>query len=132
MAEIIKNRVHGVKKFPVIVFVDFNTDEEHYKFNADEEFNPVFDKESEDAQKESYEKLLKDDRYYKYKKYEQRFTVENAIAKCECGKEIELYDQYINASECPYCGRWHDLFGQLLKNPEYWEEEVEEEEGEYC
>lgn len=46
--------------------------------------------------------------------------MENAKAKCECGKEIELYDEYLSACECPYCGRWHNLFGQLLNNPEAW------------
>lgn len=40
--------------------------------------------------------------------------------KCECGKVIELWNEYLGASECEYCGRWHNLFGQLLNNPETW------------
>ena len=49
-----------------------------------------------------------------------RYT-ENAEAICECGNHIELYDEYMGACECPHCGRWHNLFGQTLKNPERWE-----------
>lgn len=48
--------------------------------------------------------------------------MENAKALCICGKEIELYDEYMGACECPYCGRWYNLFGQELKNQEYWED----------
>lgn len=53
----------------------------------------------------------------------RRSYVENARAICEgCSKEIELWDQFQGASECPYCGQWHNLFGQSLIDPEYWEE----------
>lgn len=40
--------------------------------------------------------------------------------KCECGKVIELWNEYLGASECEYCGRWHNLFGQLLNDPSTW------------
>ena len=39
---------------------------------------------------------------------------------CECGKRIELHNEYLGASECPHCGRWHNLFGQLLNDPRTW------------
>ena len=39
---------------------------------------------------------------------------------CNCGHKIELYDRYLGACECPYCGQWWNLFGQELKNPEHW------------
>lgn len=46
---------------------------------------------------------------------------ENARALCSCGEEIELWDQYMGACECPKCGQWYNLFGQALIKPEYWE-----------
>lgn len=47
---------------------------------------------------------------------------ENAKGTCQCGNEIELYDEYMGACECPHCGQWYNLFGQRLNPPEYWEE----------
>lgn len=46
----------------------------------------------------------------------------NAIGRCKCGKEIELYDAYMGACECPKCGQWYNMFGQELVSPEYWDE----------
>lgn len=46
---------------------------------------------------------------------------ENATAECECGQIIPLWDEYLGACECEHCGRWHNLFGQELKNPSAWE-----------
>ena len=50
----------------------------------------------------------------------KRTHTENARGLCECGQEIELWDQYLAACECPNCGRWYNVFGQELKNPEEW------------
>lgn len=44
----------------------------------------------------------------------------NRIGLCTCGEEVELYDQYLAACECPKCGQWYNLSGQELKNPEHW------------
>lgn len=46
----------------------------------------------------------------------------NCIGLCSCGTEIELYDQYLAACECPKCGQWYNLSGQELKKPEHWGE----------
>ncbi len=40
--------------------------------------------------------------------------------KCRCGQDIQLFDQYLGASECPHCGQWHNLFGQELLPPDQW------------
>lgn len=40
---------------------------------------------------------------------------------CRCGKEIELYDHYCGACQCPHCGQWYNLFGQELLPPSEWE-----------
>lgn len=51
---------------------------------------------------------------------------ENAIAKCICGEEFELYDEYMGACSCPKCERWYNIFGQELIDPKYWENEEED------
>lgn len=43
---------------------------------------------------------------------------------CRCGEEIELYGSYYGACECPHCGQWYNLFGQELKDPDQWDEEM--------
>jgi len=48
----------------------------------------------------------------------------DTLARCECGREIWLNGNYYGSSQCPYCGRWHNLFGQTLNPPEMWGEDV--------
>ena len=52
-------------------------------------------------------------------KYSQSYT-ENALFRCDCGEEFELYNQYLGATECPNCHQWYNLFSQHLNNPETW------------
>lgn len=49
------------------------------------------------------------------------YYTEPTHAICKCGKEIRLEDYYMGACECPYCGRWYNMFGQELRNPSEWE-----------
>ena len=53
---------------------------------------------------------------------------EPARGTCICGEEVELYDQYSGACQCPNCGRWYNLFGQSLLPPDQWESDPSEEE----
>ena len=46
---------------------------------------------------------------------------------CFCGERIELHNEYHGACACPNCGRWYNLFGQELRPPEQWEEDIDEE-----
>jgi len=53
----------------------------------------------------------------------RKYTVtDNAVGRCVCGEEVELYDQYQGACSCPKCGQWYNMFGQSLVDPEYWED----------
>ena len=45
---------------------------------------------------------------------------EPATGTCNCGEEIELYNEYMGACECPKCGQWWNLFGQELNPVETW------------
>lgn len=46
-----------------------------------------------------------------------------ALGRCECGREVELYDYWANACEC---GREYNISGQLLAPREDWGEETGE------
>lgn len=53
----------------------------------------------------------------------QRSGLENAHGTCSCGAEVELYNQYMGACQCPKCSKWYNLFGQELLPPAEWEED---------
>ena len=94
-----------------------------FSFDCDDNGNIIFQPEFEDAQKESYQYVQDNINLYDgpfINTYSHSYR-ENAIALCECGEEIELYDEYMGACECPNCNRWHNLFGQTLKAPTEWE-----------
>ena len=48
-----------------------------------------------------------------------------AEGTCECGKEIRVEEDYLGACQCPYCGRWHNMFGQELLPPGRWGSDAE-------
>lgn len=53
----------------------------------------------------------------------------NAIGICDiCGADVELYDGYMGACQCPKCGQWYNMAGQQLVPPEQWEEPLEPED----
>ena len=56
---------------------------------------------------------------------EEWFCKTPAIARCECGKEINLEDRYYGCSQCPHCGRWHAIGGYEVNPPEEWIEDLE-------
>lgn len=39
---------------------------------------------------------------------------------CNCGKRIELVNEYLGACECPHCGQWWSLSGQMLNPVRTW------------
>ncbi|MCR4671950.1 MAG: hypothetical protein K5637_01770 [Lachnospiraceae bacterium] len=56
----------------------------------------------------------------------KRYYIEPAHGRCSCGEEVELNEQYRGACQCPGCGRWYNIFGQSLIDPEYWEDDEED------
>ena len=65
-------------------------------------------------------------RFNKVVKYTRSYTVPGH-GTCSCGAEVDLYDEYYGACQCPKCGQWYNLFGQELLPPEQWEKEPENE-----
>ena len=62
------------------------------------------------------------ERFNKIIKYTRQVR-DNAHGICICGHEVELWNQYMGACQCPECGRWYNLFGQELVSSEHWEED---------
>ena len=52
---------------------------------------------------------------------------EPAVGKCICGSLVTLDADYMGAVRCE-CGRWYNVYGQRLKDPEYWERD----DDDYC
>lgn len=124
MVQKIISQRHLVTIREKVIEFDHITGDGGYVFSADDNYNVRFDSEHAESQKESYQMCLRNPDYSgPHMRIQTRTYMKNAIAVCECGKEIELWDQYLAASQCPYCGLWHNLFGQTLLDPEYWEME---------
>ena len=48
--------------------------------------------------------------------YTNNYIVER-WGKCICGSSFEMVNTYMGACQCPFCGRWYNLFGQEIKDP---------------
>lgn len=95
-----------------------------YSFDADASGNVRFSPEYEEMQRRNYRCCMENPDYSGPHFRKRRYTYhEPATAICECGEKIALEDQYMGASECPGCGRWHNMFGQTLVDPKYWEQD---------
>lgn len=93
-------------------------------FPCDENGNPDTTDKYYECWKDNYEQCMAHPEKYpvafnEIEKRVHRWREPNS-GICECGKRIELYNEYLGASECPYCGRWHNMFGQLLNDPSTW------------
>lgn len=127
MLKIIRERSTHTEVKHYIEFTD--ADGCGYSFPCDQNGNVRFDEHDAEiarVQRENYAEAMADkDRFTcQYAQFvTRRYTVtDNAIGKCVCGEEVELYDQYQGACSCPKCGQWYNMFGQSLVDPEYWED----------
>ena len=85
---------------------------------------PDFDNMCQEAV-DNYTKCLTDKRLTEPEfKVEKRTYMSPAVGKCICGAHVVLESDYAGAVRCE-CGRWYNLFGQSLRDPEYWEEDCE-------
>lgn len=109
--------------------VFYYEDDGGYAFPCDAAGN-VFPLEYECARKNLEHCLAHPEEFATYnevRKWESHYR-EPAHGTCSCGQEVELYDQYYGACQCPKCGQWYNLFGQSLVPPEQWEIDPSEEE----
>jgi predicted RNA-binding Zn-ribbon protein involved in translation (DUF1610 family) len=107
-------RVHCVEYSYCYELID--TPGSGYRFPCDEHGNVKIEGENMDGARENY-RLCKSGAYpvrdVGVKKSEWSYW-RNAIIRCGCGEEVELY---INAeeSDCPKCGQLYNSFGQALR-----------------
>ena len=132
MLKIIRERSAHTEVEHYIEFTD--EDGAGFSFPADLSGKIIYDSDPEIAQAQR-------DNYNYAMSHKERFTrqynefvtrkynvIDNAVGRCVCGEEVELYDQYQGACSCPKCGQWYNLFGQSLVDPEYWDDDVSESE----
>lgn len=105
-------------------YIDFLKDGGGFGFKADANGNVILEN---DAQRENYEYAMSHpedfpDAYNQFNAREYSY-VEPATGECVCGNTVALINEYMGACECEKCGRWYNLFGQSLKDPEYWTED---------
>lgn len=97
-----------------------------YSFPCDENGNLLQSEEENPAAYANMRWCLehpeKFERFNKIIKYTRQVR-DNAHGICICGYEVELWNQYMGACQCPECGRWYNLFGQELVPSEHWEED---------
>ena len=121
--EIIRERRRVTERWNRIHF-DLNSDQNSgYVFDADENWNPAFNKDYEEIQSKNYQYCLEHpEKYTMREAVEEHSWTEPAVGRCYCGNEVELIDEYMGACKCEKCGQWYNVFGQRLIDPEYWEE----------
>lgn len=106
--------------YELLFFVD---DDGGWAFPCDKDGHILEEDEMTDAAKNNYKRCLANPQDFKYYNKVRRRThryKENARGTCNCGEEIELYNEYMGACECPNCGQWWNLFGQELNPVETW------------
>ena len=88
-------------------------------YQCDKDGNILKDKNTDCAYKNYLKDINNLNLKHYVKKWERHYT-ENALYRCDCGEEFELFDEYLGSCQCPKCGQWVNLFGQNLSNPETW------------
>ena len=124
MLKIIKERTPETITEYTIEFIYKDDPNAGFGFPALPNGDPDFQHMSKEAVL-SYNNCLNDDRLDGPEfKVEKREYMAPAVGKCSCGREVTLDADYMGAVQCE-CGRWYNLFGQELKDPQYWEEDYE-------
>lgn len=120
----IKNYVGPKMKEEIFFELEFDIDEagNGYSFPCDQ--NGVIDMEAMGSEaRENYKKCLSHPEHFvKYGEVVRKKNsyMEPAKGVCRCGTEVHLEG---DASQCPCCGRWYNVYGQELLSPDQWEED---------
>ncbi len=125
MIKIIKERTRTTETEFYINF-DCKVDKSWgFVFPANYDESPAFDKMSDEAKQNYFECEANQDKFEKWFEKRDIVIVEPAIGECTCGKPVSLDEDfaYMGAVKCEHCGRWYNIFGQSLVDPEYWEDD---------
>lgn len=124
MLEIIKERTVSYEKE---YYINFDLKEDSscgFIFPANADGTPALDKMEEQAKKNYFECEATQDKYDRWFEARDVRVVDCAVGRCKCGHEVELSDYaWMGAVQCEKCGKWYNIYGQELRDPEYWEED---------
>lgn len=104
--------------------IEFTSSEGYgFSFDADTKGNPIL---TNDAQRANYEYAMANEKEFDVEFNEfvvrRRIYINPAYGTCTCGTKVILENDYEGATRCEGCGKWYNLYGQELLDPEYWEE----------
>lgn len=125
MLKIIKERTVRKEKSYWINFDSKADPSWGFVFPANSNETPVLEQMCDEAKKNYFECEASTDKYNRWFEEREHTIVEPAVGKCVCGGEVELDADfsYHGAVQCEKCGKWYNLFGQALVDPEYWEDD---------
>ena len=120
LKNIVPRNLETITEYKIEFFRDENGG---FSFDADKDGNPMFSCKEAEANYR-YAMDHPEEFPYAFNKFNEysRDYWEPAHGTCSCGNEVSLVNEYRGACQCSKCGRWYNLFGQMLKDPEYWEE----------
>ena len=122
--KIIKEREPELIREYTIEFRYLDDPDAGFSFPATPSGEPDFKKMTPEA-KANYERCLTDTRLENRGFEVREWTYVNpAVGLCSCGREVILDSDFAGAVRCE-CGRWYNVYGQRLKDPEYWEPDEE-------
>lgn len=122
MLKIVRERTPEIITEYYLEFKHKDDPEAGFCFPATHLGDPDFDRMSDEAIA-NYQACLTDKRLTEEEFTRHKWTYMNpAIGICSCGRDVVLECDHAGAVRCE-CGKWYNLFGQELKDPEYWEED---------
>ena len=124
MLKIVRERTPEIITEYYLEFKYKDDPEAGFCFPATHTGDPDFNLMSDEAIA-NYQACLTDKRLTEEEFTKHKWTyMKPALGVCSCGKEVVLDCDHAGAVRCE-CGKWYNLFGQELRDPEYWEEDDE-------
>lgn len=124
MLEIIKERTVRTEKSYWINFDRKDDSSCGFIFPANSDGTPALDKMPEEAKTNYFACEANTDEFDRWLEEREEQVVDYAVGRCKCGAEVELFDgAWMGAVQCEKCGKWYNIYGQELIDPEYWEDD---------
>lgn len=128
MAKVFGGEEHTVTYYR-LRFLD--SSKEGYDFPCDKNGNVLLNEMNKDSLL-SYQYALSHPEFFKiYNEVEElsyRYRDDKYLICPNCGEKVILFGEgYYGAYQCSNCGRYYNIFGQELNDPQYWEENFDEE-----
>jgi hypothetical protein len=129
MLEIIKERTVRTEKS---YWINFDCKDDHscgFIFPANSDGTPALDKMPEEAKMNYFACEASTNKFDRWLEEREDQVVDYAVGRCRCGAEVELFDgAWMGAVQCEKCGKWYNIYGQELVDPEYWEDPFDDDD----